>query len=80
MPESNFDDNLPKEAPQNQTTYEQLRKKNREEYEKKMNNPYYRPVNPEEAPVVRRATQQQQQPTEEYQTGPKNKYGDVVLK
>lgn len=77
-PERNFEDNLPKEAPNTTTTYEELRKRNREEYEKKMSSPYYRPVSPD-APVVRRAPAQQQ-PAEDYQTAPKNKYGDVILK
>lgn len=76
-PDRNFDDNLP-QTPKVTTTYEELRRKNREEYERKMQNPYYRPINPEESPAIRRAAPQpQDQPS---QTGPRNKYGDVILK
>lgn len=77
-PEREFNDNLPTEAPQTTTTYEELRRKNREEYEKKTQNPYYKPVNPEEAPIVRRSVQKEA--ADDFATGPKNKYGDVMLK
>lgn len=77
-PDRNFNDNLPLEVPKTTTTYEELRKKNREEHEKKLQNPYYRPISQDESPPIIR----QQQPANEIpqQTGPKNKYGDVWIK
>lgn len=41
-PERNFDDNLPLEPPKSSVTYEELRKRNREEHDKKMTSPFNR--------------------------------------
>lgn len=79
-PDRNFNDNLPLEAPKTSTTYEELRRKNREDHEKKMQNPYYRPIPQEDSPTIIR--QREQPPANEFplQSGPKNKYGDVWTK
>lgn len=79
-PDRNFDDNLPSEPPKSTTTYEELRRQNRADYEKKMQNPYYRPL-PDDAPHVSRPLQPPQQGNQPIEpTGPKNKYGDVWVK
>ncbi|KAG5682409.1 hypothetical protein PVAND_011762 [Polypedilum vanderplanki] len=68
-PDRNFDDDLPKETPKFSITYEELRKRNREEYDRKLHNPYYKPVNESEAPIVRRAAPvSPQQSNDDYQT------------
>lgn len=70
-----YEDNLPPEPPKHSVTYEELRRRNREEYLKKTQNPYSRPL-PPEAPVVIRT----ERPVEEEPTGSKgqkNRYGDV---
>jgi hypothetical protein len=41
-PERNFNDNLPLEPPKSSVTYEELRRKNREDYEKRVNAPFNR--------------------------------------
>ena len=73
-PDRSFNDNLPLAPPQSTTTYEELRRQNRADYDKKIQNPYYRPIN-EEAQTVIRAPPQQNEPP-----GPKNIYGDVWSK
>lgn len=77
-PDRNFNDNVPLEVPKSTTTYEELRKKNREDYEKKISNPYYKPINQEESPIIVR--QREAPKSEEFQSGPKNRYGDVWVK
>lgn len=81
-PDRNFSDNLPLEAPKTTTTYEELRKRNREDYDKKASNPYYRPISQDESTTVIR--QRERPAVDDYnqplQTGPKNKYGDVWTK
>jgi hypothetical protein len=74
-PDRNFNDNLPSDAPKNTTTYEELRKKNREEYERRLSNPYYRPV-PDESPNVRRQPPMRR----EEPASPSNQYGDIWAK
>jgi len=69
------DDNIPLSPPKNQTSYDELRIKNREEYTKKNQNPFYRPMPQETTPVVR--PDRQPEETQEVPRGPKNKYGDV---
>lgn len=41
-PERNFNDNLPLEPPKNSVTYEELRRQNREDYDRKMQQPFSR--------------------------------------
>ncbi|XP_070496065.1 OCIA domain-containing protein 1 [Chironomus tepperi] len=79
-PDRSFNDNLPLEAPKTTTTYEELRRRNREDYEKKAANPYYRPIPQDEAPTVIR--QRERPPVDDYplQSGPKNIYGDIWSK
>lgn len=77
-PDRSFNDNLPLAPPQSTTTYEELRKQNRAEYDKKIQNPYYRPIT-EDAPTVMRAPQPSASQQNEPQ-GPKNIYGDVWSK
>lgn len=41
-PDRNFEDNLPLEPPKSSVTYEELRRRNREDYEKRIQQPYNR--------------------------------------
>lgn len=41
-PERNFNDNLPLEPPKNSVTYEELRRKNREDYDRRLQQPFSR--------------------------------------
>ncbi|XP_047115554.1 OCIA domain-containing protein 1 [Schistocerca piceifrons] len=79
-----FEEEMPlPEAQQRSTTYEELRRKNREEYEQKKTKPYRGIAGTDEVPTVIR----QQTPLEEQApkrptpppswNKPKNKYGDV---
>lgn len=77
-PDRSFNDNLPAEPPKSTTTYEELRRQNRADYDKKMQNPYYRPVNDDVQPVIRQQQPATSQPYEP--AGPKNKYGDTWMK
>lgn len=77
-PDRSFNDNLPLAPPQSTTTYEELRRQNRADYEKKMQNPYYRPIT-EDVPPITRAPQPLPSQSSE-PTGPKNRYGDVWTK
>lgn len=74
-PDRNFDDNLPLEPPKSSVSYEELRRRNREEYEKRMQNPFNRPINREEAPIVSRPPPEKDEFSQ--QGGLRNKYGDV---
>lgn len=79
--DESYEDNLPLEPPKTAITYDELRKKNREEFEKKQQNPFNRPL-PNDAPVVIREPVPRE-PREDPpfgQGGTKNKYGDVWLK
>lgn len=67
---------MPSEPPKSSTTYDELRRQNRLDYEKKMANPYYRPITEETTPI-QRAPAVDDQPIN---TGPKNRYGDVWTK
>ncbi|XP_037034362.1 OCIA domain-containing protein 1-like [Bradysia coprophila] len=75
------DDNIPLSPPKNQTSYDELRLKHREDFAKKNpfqqnQNPLYRPMPSQEAtPVVR--PEQQADAQQEVPRGAKNKYGDV---
>lgn len=73
-PERNFNDNLPLDPPKSSVTYEELRRKNRDEHDKRMQMPFNsRPLPRDEMPIVQRAP-----PEREFdQGGVKNKYGDV---
>jgi len=80
-PDRNFNDNLPLEAPKTTTTYEELRKRNREDYDKKASNPYYRPIPQDEAPtIIRQRGGKQADDDFPLQSGAQNKYGDVWMK
>jgi Ovarian carcinoma immunoreactive antigen (OCIA) len=76
QPESNFNDNLPLEPPKSSVSYEELRRRNREEHDKRMQQPFSsRPVIPrDDAPVVNRAHPERD---ESQQSGVRNRYGDV---
>lgn len=56
-----------------------MRQKNRDEYAQKRQNPYYKPIPPQDAQPIQRSTDQQQQNEQQspQPKGPKNKYGDV---
>ncbi|XP_075165863.1 OCIA domain-containing protein asrij [Haematobia irritans] len=75
---THVDPDIPLEPVKPGMTYEELRKRNREEYTKKQQNPYSQPL-PPEAPVVMRASPQRppamdERPSKNMQT---NKYGDA---
>ncbi|XP_073847645.1 OCIA domain-containing protein 1-like [Musca autumnalis] len=76
---THVDPDIPLEPVKPGMTYDELRKRNREEYMKKQQNPYSQPL-PPEAPVVMRATPQRppsvsdDRSTKNMQT---NKYGDA---
>ncbi|CRK97837.1 CLUMA_CG011213, isoform A [Clunio marinus] len=76
-PDRNFDDNLPLEPPKSSVTYEELRRKNREDHERRLNQPFNRQVNRNESPTVQRASQPQERDEVNRQSGVQNKYGDV---
>lgn len=70
---------MPLEPPKSSTSYDDLRRQNREEYEKKMANPYYKPLSQDEVPSISRSRQpSQSQP--DFSEGTKNKYGDIFAK
>lgn len=76
-----LEEELPITASQNAVTYEELRKKNREEYQKRMSGGYSTPSSPnesvEQAPYVIRAPTPRTEPSQQQQQGgKKNKYGD----
>jgi len=70
-----LEDDLPLNPPKNQTSYDELRQKNREEFSKKSQNPLYRPITQETTPIVR--PERSTEGTAETPKGAKNKYGDV---
>lgn len=71
-PDRNFNDNLPLDPPKSSATYEELRRKNRDDYDKRMQAPFAsRSLNRDEAPLVNRS------PPERDESFHKNKYGDV---
>lgn len=71
-----YEDNLPAEPPKQTVSYDELRKQNRDEYYKKSQNQFYRPV-PPEAPTVIRGKEEPTAPEPEKPQGTKNRYGDV---
>lgn len=80
-PERNFNDNLPNEPPKSTTSYDELRRQNREEYNRKLGAPFQSPVAPPQADqfVIRRAPE----PRSNDEFGPigggvKNRYGDEM--
>lgn len=74
-PDRNFNDNLPLEPPKSSTSYEELRRKNREEYEKRLSQPFNRQApSRDEAPIVTRARPERDETYQ--QGGARNKYGD----
>lgn len=75
-PDRNFNDNLPLEPPKSSATYEELRRKNRDDYDKRMQAPFAsRSLNRDEAPLVNRSPPERDESFQ--QGGAKNKYGDV---
>jgi len=72
-PDRNFNDNLPLDPPKSTVTYEELRRKNREEHDKRLQSPFNRPLPREEAPLINRP----QPERDDQQGGARNKYGDV---
>lgn len=72
-PDRSFQDNLPLEPPKSSVSYEELRRRNREEHDKRMQQPFAsRPLSRDEAPYITRA-----RPEPDESQGLKNKYGDV---
>jgi hypothetical protein len=76
-PQRNFDDNLPLEPPKSTTSYEELRRKNRDDYNRRLSAPFQQQSNP---PYSERDAQFVRSPrNDDYQQGSgaaKNKYGD----
>lgn len=75
-PDRNFNDNLPLEPPKSSVSYEELRRRNREEHDRRMQQPFSsRPAAPrDETPIINRAPPERD---EFQQSGVKNRYGDV---
>lgn len=75
---THIDPDIPLEPVKPGMTYEELRKRNRDEYLKKQQNPYSQPL-PPDAPVVMRATPQRPAaaPEGSAKNMPTNKYGDA---
>jgi len=76
-PDRSFNDNLPLQPPSSSVSYGDLRKQNREEYEKKMQTPFNKPLPNDTPPVYRGAARDE---PAYGNTGPKNQYGDVWQK
>lgn len=74
-PDRSFNDNLPLEPPKSSVTYEELRRKNREEHEKRLQGPFSRPLPRDETPTIYRSPPERDESLQ--QGGAKNKYGDV---
>lgn len=76
-PERNFNDNLPLEPPKSSTNYEELRRKNREDYNRRLSAPFQQQTNP---PYSERDAQFVRSPrSDDFHQGSgaaKNKYGD----
>ncbi|XP_055855213.1 OCIA domain-containing protein 1 [Episyrphus balteatus] len=75
-PSPQFETDLPVVAPKQGVTYDELRMKNREEYMKKSQSIYSRPL-PAEAPTVRRSMGSNDNTEAQRPTGERNKYGDT---
>lgn len=82
-PERNFNDNLPNEPPKHNTSYEELRLKNRDEYNKRLHSPFNQaPVSPAPQPRDDQLNNRRpdQQPGSDGffppASGLKNRYGD----
>jgi hypothetical protein len=73
-----YEDQIPEKPPKYETTYEELRKKNREEYNQRQSQSFTRQAQAP-APVSPPAQRQAEDPPmqEPARNGPKNKYGDV---
>lgn len=78
-PETNFNDNLPLEPPKSSVSYEELRKKNREEYERKLQSPPSKSPVREEVPIITRQQQPERDDSFE-RNAARNRYGDVWTK
>lgn len=74
-PEQNYNDNLPLEPPKSSVSYEELRRKNRDDYDRKIQNPFNRPLTQDDPPPLVIRQPERNEPQEP--RGPKNKYGDV---
>lgn len=73
-PDSSFNDNLPLEPSKSSVSYEELRRQNREEHDRRLSAPFSRPLPRDETPMVNRPAPARD---ENFQQGAKNKYGDV---
>lgn len=73
-PDRSFNDDLPLEPPKSSVSYEELRRRNREEHDRRMQQPFARPLPRDETPIVNRPLQERD---ESMPSGLKNKYGDV---
>lgn len=71
---TNFDDNLPVEPPRYGTSYDELRRKNREDYQRQMNQPAAS-QRPQTQPPAQQEFYQRDVPIG--RADQKNKYGDV---
>lgn len=76
-PERNFNDNLPFDPPKSTVTYEELRRRNRDEYDKRSQAPFSRPIPRDEAPIINRSQPERDDRDDSFQSGAKNKYGDA---
>lgn len=73
-PDSSFNDNLPLEPPKSSTSYEELRRKNREQHNQQMQAPFSRPMARDEAPIINRSAPGRDDNF--HLGGARNKYGD----
>lgn len=75
-PSPQFETELPVVTQKSGVSYDELRMKNREEYIKKSQSPYSRPL-PTEVPIIRRPSGASDDGNVEKPTGERNKYGDT---
>lgn len=73
-----YEDDLPLQPAQTQTSYDELRRKNRDDFQKKNVGIYGQSLpTQEEMPPVHRAPNRSTDSEQRKATGPKNKYGDA---
>lgn len=75
--QTKFEDDLPLQPPNKTVTYDELRQKNREDYQKRNTGMYGQPLPPQQRenyPPITRAPPPKSD--EQMQSGVKNKYGD----
>lgn len=76
-PDRSFNDNLPLEPPKSSTSYEELRRKNREQYDQRLQAPFNRTALREEAPIINRPLAERDESFQQGGAGPRNRYGDA---